>query len=77
MRVRVIGSNMSEVETKRGRILISYSTPVSAFIYGEAPGKGCYRTEKFWSKTTSKHINKWLNGSVAEEKPQEFFDNLV
>ena len=27
--------------------------------------------------TTSRHINRWLDGVTADEKPQEFFDNLT
>jgi len=72
MSVRNIGSNQTEVETKKGRILVSYSTPVAAWINGRA-----YRTDKKWSKTTSKHINAWLADAKAEEKPQSFFDNLL
>lgn len=72
MLVRNIGSNQTEVETRKGRILVSYSTPVAAWINGKA-----YRTAKKWSVTTSRHINAWLNGAKAEEKPQSFFDNLM
>lgn len=72
MKVENIGSNMTEVKTKKGTILVSYSTPVAARINGKY-----YRTSKKWSSTTSKHINQWLDGAKAEEKPQSFFDNLL
>jgi len=49
----------------------SYDTPVAARIGGKY-----YRTDKKWSNTTSKHISNYLGGEEAEEKPQEFFDNL-
>jgi len=39
-------------------ILFSYSTPVACFI----PNMGYYRTNKYWSRTTTKHINKWIIG---------------
>lgn len=54
-------------------ILFSYSTPVAAYI----PGRGFVKTDKFWSKTTSRHINKYLSGvdTVAIES-QTFFDLL-
>lgn len=74
MKVKNIGSNTTEVDAKVGTILISYGTPVAARM---SDGSGPYRTAKKWSQTTSKHINKWLAGSNAEEKPQEFFDNLI
>ena len=73
MKLNPIGSNQNEVVLNPLlAVLFSYSTPVSAQVNGKY-----YRTNKFWSKTTSKHINKWLNNEEAEEKNQEFFDNLV
>ena len=77
-----IASNMTEIETDDARILFSYRTPVAAFVFGE----GFVRTDKYWSVTTSRHINKWIymdmptSGYVAvttEEVPQTYLDNLV
>ena len=73
MKVRNIGSNQTEVEANGKMILVSYQTPVACQIEGE----GFYRTSKKWSVTTSKHINKWLNGAKATEKAQDYFDNLL
>ena len=67
-----IGSNMTEINASGNSVLFSYRTPVAANVGGKF-----YRTEKSWSSTTSKHINKWLNGANAEEKPQDWFDSLV
>ena len=39
-------------------ILYSYSTPVAAVV----SGKGWFRTEQFFSKTTTGHINRFLDG---------------
>ena len=74
MQLTPIASNMTEVETDLGRVLFSYRTPVAAYVYGE----GFVRTEKWWSVTTSRHINKWLpeNGTV-KEVPQTYLDNFV
>ena len=73
MLVKNIGSNQTEVTKSNGdTILVSYSTPVAANVGGQF-----YRTAKKWSTTTSRHINKWLSGAKAEEKPQSFFDNLL
>lgn len=73
MKVRNIGSNQTEVELNGNtRILVSYQTPVAAWVDGRF-----YRTEKKWSVTTSKHINRWLDGRQAEVKPQEWFDKLT
>jgi len=72
MKLRPIASNMTEVEIKGATILFSYETPVACRSLNNY-----YRTEQKWSQTTSRHINKWLNGKTAELKPQEFFNNLV
>ena len=53
-------------------ILFSYSLPVACSVRGKY-----YKTKTKFSKTTSKHINNWLDGREAEEKEQEFFDNLI
>ena len=81
MNLKPIASNMTEVTTNDCTILFSYSTPVACLINGKTGDQsakcGFYRTEKRWSVTTSKHINKWLNGAIAETRPQSFFDSLV
>ena len=70
-----IASNMTEVETSEARILFSYRTPVAAFVFEE----GFVRTDKYWSVTTSRHINKWIGGKdvPAKEVAQTYLDNLV
>ena len=76
MKVEQIGSNMTQVSANGMTILISYKTPVACHIQG----KGYYKTAKYWSVTTSKHISKWLRSndySEVTEKPQDFFDNLL
>ena len=73
MQLTPIASNMTEVETSEARILFSYRTPVAAYVFGE----GYVRTEKWWSVTTSRHINKCLDGGTAKEVSQTYLDNLV
>ena len=73
MQLTPIASNMTEVETSEARILFSYRTPVAAYGYGD----GFVRTEKWWSVTTSRHINKWLDGGTAKEVSQTYLDKLV
>ena len=70
-----IASNMTEVETSEARILFSYRTPVAAYVFG----RGYVKTDKFWSVTTSRHINKWIGtGSrTTDEVAQTYLDNLV
>ena len=72
MQLTPIASNMTEVETNDARILFSYSTPVAAYIFGE----GFVKTDKWWSTTTSRHINKW-GARDAKEVPQSRLNSLV
>jgi len=72
MKLKPIASNMTELEVPGATVLFSYSTPVACRSLGNY-----YRTEHKWSQTTTRHINKWLDGVVAETKPQEFFNNIV
>lgn len=71
MKLREIGSNQTEIILDNATVLFSYETPVAAWVNGKG-----YRTDKFWSNTTSKHISRY-GLKDAEKKPQEFFDNLV
>ena len=71
MRLNNIASNMTEITLANGtQILFSYKTPVASWENGQF-----YKTEKFWSKTTSRHINKWAACPVS--KPQAYFDTLT
>ena len=72
MQLRHIASNMTQLDLANGdSVLFSYRTPVAALTEN-----GYYRTSQKWSTTTSRHINKWLDGVLAKEQPQEFFDSL-
>ena len=78
MQLTPLASNMTEVETDLGRVLFSYRTPVAAYVFGKNGfGGGFVRTKKWWSVTTSRHINKWLDGGTANEVSQTYLDNLV
>jgi hypothetical protein len=71
MNIKQINSNLSEITLGNGnKVLFSYETPVASLEDGQF-----YKTDKFWSKTTSRHINSWVH--LAIEKSQEYFYNLV
>ncbi len=73
MKVKNVGSNMTELNLTDGTVvLFSYETPVAAEYEG-----GIYRTTYKWSQTTTRHINKWLEGRTAQDAYQTFFDDLV
>jgi hypothetical protein len=77
MRVKQVTTTSTEVSLADGtEVLFSYSTPVAALV----PGKGWIRTEQFYSKTTSKHVNAWLRtncGGTVQTVPQWDLDQLV
>ena len=77
MRIKNIGSNQTVVVSKlpNGRtleVLFSYETPVA--VRGPTVD---HKTERKWSVTTSKHINKFLPQcqSRVQIVPQEDLDN--
>ncbi len=75
MKLRKIGPNTTEITTSRGAIVLySYSTPVAAF---PNDGRTALRTNRHYSKTTSKHINQWLGSSGASLVDQSVIDALV
>jgi hypothetical protein len=74
MQLNPISKNMNEVITNNGKVLFSYKTPVAYHSFND---NEYYKTAMKWSNTTTRHINKWLDGVVATEKPQDFFDELT
>ncbi len=73
MKLNPVGSNMNEVEVNGKSILFSYKTPVAG--YDE---QGAFRTEDYFSVTTSKHINKYLGGKdVGRKVEQSYIEGLV
>ena len=73
MNLKPIASNQTEVEIGDITILFSYSTPVAYHKVGQ----GYFRTDRFYSVTTSKHINKWLDGFPAQQVPQEQIEAIL
>lgn len=73
MTLKTLGQNKTEVNINDSTtVLFSYNTPVAAHVNG-----AFCRTDKSWSRTTSKHINQWLDGAKAELRPQAYFDDLM
>lgn len=73
LKLKPIGSNMTEVEVNGKSILFSYATPVAGY-----DSDGAFRTDEYYSVTTSKHINKYLGGKdVGRTVDQSYIDNLV
>ena len=75
MKLTPIAANQTEVAYNDGtQVFFSYRTPVAAYL----PERGYVRTATYWSKTTSRHINKWLqNVNNVSEIDQGVLDNLT
>lgn len=88
MRLKQIGSNMTELEivpvydgvTKDSTwVLFSYETPVA----GRSPDRGLFKTSKHFSATTTKHINKYfsmewdIDPKTVQEIDQETIEGIV
>ena len=60
MKVSRIGKQNAYILEGNGfRVLQSYQTIVAL----QAPSGKYYKTDKFWSTTTSKHINKFVSAN--------------
>jgi hypothetical protein len=67
MKLRTIGSNQALLEFKNGlTILFSYESPVAAFV----PNEGYEQTDKFISRTTQQHIQRWVGKEACKVVPQ-------
>ena len=68
-----IASNMTEIKTNNNDyVLFSYSTPVAGY-----DKQGAFKTDVWYSRTTTRHINKYLDGVVARVVEQEYIDSLI
>lgn len=83
MKLKPLASNMTSLtfdkDGERHEILFSYETPVAARILS-SDGMTYVKTDKRWSVTTSRHINKFLptgDDINTIEMPQAYFDNLI
>ena len=73
MKLRIIGSNQTEINLGFVQIFFSYETPVAARIIDGS----FIRTDQKYSVTTSKQINKWLAGREHTLVPQHRIDGLL
>ena len=74
IRLKQVGSNMTVLQRKGHEILFSYETPVA--VYDSVRGE-YLRTEHKFSQTTSRHINKWLQGVKSISVPQNVIEDYA
>ena len=74
MKLTQIGSNQTQLNLNNGtEIFFSYETPVAAKL----PDYEYIKTDVFYSVTTSRHINKWLEGVEATKVSQYVLTNFI
>ena len=72
IKLKPIANNQNVVITPNGsQILFSYETPVAVISANGFHGV----TEQFHSVTTSRHINRFMQGLDYEPMPQQSLDN--
>jgi len=75
MKLNRIGNNETELTNEADTVVVlfSYDTPVAARV-----DTNYSRTVKHYSKTTTRHINKWLPANAyVSIVDQQFLDALV
>lgn len=73
MKIRAIASNMTELTTNDyDKLLFSYETPVAGW-----DDLGAFKSEQWYSQTTTRHINKYFDGVAPRMVSQNYIDNLV
>lgn len=60
MKITKLGNNLQTIETANAIVLVSYATPVAAWLRNERNGFHYLRCVEKFSNTTTKHINAWL-----------------
>ena len=77
MILRQLGSNQTELSLNNGNsIFFSYETPVAGFDAED----GFFKTETYYSKTTSRHINQYfkhVDESDISIVPDQYIVDLV
>ena len=74
MQLTPIAANQTQLNLNDGtEVFFSYKTPVAAKL----PNYDYIRTATKWSTTTTRHINKWLEGVNCKTVDQSILDNLV
>jgi hypothetical protein len=73
MQIENLGSNQTAIYLANGtKVVFSYSTPVAAFI----PGTGLVKTGTRYSVTTTRHVNRFVDGRPCAVVDQSVLDAL-
>jgi len=73
MKVKSLGKNKTLVSIGKHEIFVSYETPVAGFI----SGLGYFKTDEYFSVTTSRHINEYLPSGKVTIIPQDTINSFL
>ena len=74
MKLKRTGYNQTVVSHNNGvEVFFSYDTPVA----GRSANYEYFRTEEYYSRTTTRHVNNYLAGMLHKIVSQEFIDTLA
>jgi hypothetical protein len=83
MELKQLGPNMTELIFKGVSLLFSYETPVAGYKHQRGSVSGLFKTERKYSRTTTRHINKYLkeewdvDPKSVEIVSQDYIEGLV
>jgi len=83
MELKQLGPNMTELIFKGVSILFIYETPVAGYKRTTGRFNGLFKTERKYSSTTTRHINKYLkeewdvDPKSVEIVSQDYIEGLV
>lgn len=73
MNLKILGANKTEMDLGNGlKVLWSYEIPVAYVKDGSY-----FKTSRFYSPTTSRHINSWIGDSDVTTVDQGDIDKAV
>lgn len=73
MKLRQVKSNVTELTIGDTTIMFSYQTPVAGY-----DDQGAFRTDQYYSVTTSRQINQYLGGKdIGRTVSQDYINSLV
>ncbi len=73
IKVNSVRKNYNIITHRANQILYYYQTPVAVIT----SNGHIYKTKQKYSVTTSRHINKFLEGLESEEVNQNFIDSYT
>ena len=72
--IRPLGANQTVLTVGNDEIFFSYQTPVAGFSSNDCT---YFKTNKKFSRTTSKHITQYLDGRDAVELDQDKIESIL